>query len=378
MRTEITMMDKIKILMVMGNTGLGGTQAFVLNLLKNIDLGKFQIDIAVNNEKEDGIGDVFRQYGCNIYILPYFKVYNYFSFVKAWRSFLKQHYYSVIHAHSTNSASIYLKIAKEFGCVTVAHSHSDGYRGNCYQKEIKKFFAKGVGKYADYWFACSDKAAERLFGDEYKSYPRYFEIPNAINAEKYLYDEKKAKEIRTKLGVMKDEFLCGHVGTFSQPKNHAFLIEVFCEVLKRNNKAKLLCCGAGALMPQIKAKAKELGILERIIFPGVVMNINEYMMAMDVFVFPSLFEGFGIAILEAETCGLPVVMSDVIPSAVDLTDLVHRHSLNESASVWADTICDIKIKDRCAYNEVIVNSKYNMRTSAELITSLYQKMTSNI
>lgn len=362
----------------MGNTGLGGTQAFVLNLLKNIDLGRFQIDIAVNNEKEDGIGDVLRQYGCRIYILPYFKVYNYFSFVKAWRSFLKQHTYSIIHAHSTNSASIYLKIAKKFGCVTIAHSHSDGYRGNRLQKELKKHFAKGVGEFADYWFACSDKAAERLFGAAYKLYPRYFEIPNAINAEKYLYDGKKAKEIRESIGVKEDEFLCGHAGTFSQPKNHEFLIDVFNEVQKRNNKAKLLCCGSGALMPQIKDKAKELGILDRIIFPGVVMNINEYMMAMDVFIFPSLFEGFGIAILEAEATGLPVVMSDVIPSVVDMTDLVHRHSLNDSFSVWADTICDIKIiNNRSAYNEVIVGSKYNMRTSAELVTTLYQKMISN-
>lgn len=367
-------MGKIKILMVLGNTKMGGTQAFILNLLRNIDHERFQVDIAVNNEVENGIGDDFRSLGCEIYFWPYFKVYNYFSFVGFWKRFLSEHSYDIVHAHSTNSASVYLKVAKEAGCVTIAHSHSAGYRGNQGQQAIKRFFAKKVGQVADYWFACSDKAAERLYSQDYMSYPRYYAIPNAINAEKYLYDADTALKIRKAIGVDENALLCGHVGTFSVPKNHSFLMDIFSEVLKIKPEARFVCCGAGDLMPAVKEKAKALGILDKIVFPGVVKNCNEFMMAMDEFVFPSIFEGFPVSVIEAEATGVQVVMSDVITKEVDMTNLIHRHSLNDTPAEWAKTICSMPKVDRQAYNEPIAKSKYNMRTSISQISSLYEEM----
>ena len=367
-------MEKIKILMVLGNTGLGGAQAFVLNLIKNLDLSRFQVDLAVDTEKPNGIGEVVRSLGCNIYFLPYFKVYNYLCYVKAWDCFFSKHHYDIVHAHSTNSASVYLRIAKKYGCATIAHSHSAGYRGNVIQRQVKKYYAHKVRDVADYWFACSDKAAERLFGKDYRNKRNYHDIPNAINAENYLFSNEKAQKIRKGLGIKDDEFLCGHIGTFSTPKNHSFLIDIFGEVVRKNPKARLVCCGQGVLMPSVKEKAAQLGILDRIQFPGVVMNANEYMMAMDAFIFPSIFEGFPMSIIEAEATGLPIVMSDVITKEVDMSDLIHRHSLNDSPSKWAETIVVLKTGNRMDYNNPIVESKYNMRTSINLISSLYEEM----
>jgi glycosyltransferase involved in cell wall biosynthesis len=231
-----------------------------------------------------------------------------------------------------------------------------------------------VGDIADYWFACSDKAALRLYGERYVNYPRYYDIPNAINAKKYRYDKEIAAKIRREIGVSNDTLLCGHVGTFSQPKNHSFLLDVFKEVLKKNPNARLVCCGAGALMPQVKEKAKNFGIMDKIIFSGVVMNVNEFMMAMDVFIFPSIFEGFPISVIEAEATGLPIVMSAVITKEVDMTDLVNRRTLDEPAQKWADTVCNIGHKERTIYNQTIVDSKYNMETSVRMISSLYVQM----
>lgn len=362
-------------LMVLGNTKMGGTQSFILNLLKNIDKGRFQVDIAINNEELiGGIGDDLRQMGCQIYFWPYYKVFNKGKFVKFWREFLQKHQYNIVHGHSTNSAAVYLKVAKEMGCVTIAHSHSAGYRGSIILQLLKKYYAKQVGRVADYWFACSDKAAERLYGKAYKSDPRYYDIPNAINAENYRYDSKVAKDIRKQLCVEDDEFLCGHVGTFSVPKNHSFLIDIFNEVLKIKPKAKLVCCGAGVLMTQIKKKAVTLGIVDRIIFPGVVKNCNEYMMAMDVFVFPSLFEGFPVSVIEAEATGLNVVMSDVITREVDLTPCIHRHSLADNPKEWAQIACGLQEQDRPSCNKSIADSKYNIRASIKFITRLYEEM----
>lgn len=371
------MNEKIRILMALGNTGMGGAQAFVLNLIKNIDLSRFQVDLAVDTEKPDGISEAVRSLGCIIYILPYFKVYNYPSYVKAWDIFFRTHHYDIVHAHSTNSASVYLKIAKRYGCATIAHSHSAGYRGNVIQRLVKKYYAHKVRGVADYWFACSDKAAERLFGADYRNYKNYYDIPNAINAENYFYSKEKAQKIRKELGVKDDELLCGHIGTFSTPKNHSFLIDIFSEVVKLNPKARFVCCGTGALLPAVKEKAEQMGVLDRIQFPGVVMNANEYMMAMDVFVFPSLFEGFPISIIEAEASGLPIVMSDVITEEVDMSELVNRKSLRDSSTEWARTIIRLKHNDRRAYNNLIAESKYNMRTSIKLISSLYEELAAN-
>lgn len=368
-------MNKIRVLMVLGNTAMGGAQAFVLNLVNNLDLNRFHVDLAVDEIKPNGISEVMQSKGCYIFVLPYFKVYNYFSYKKAWNSFFKQNHYDIIHAHSTNSASVYLKIAKKYGCKTIAHSHSAGYRGNSIQCLVKKYFAKKVRNVADYWFACSDKAAERLYGSDYLSYPHFYSIPNAINAELYLYDNEKANSIRKTLGVEQNTFLCGHVGTFSVPKNHLFLIDIFYEVLKIKPEAKLVCCGVGNLMPAVKEKAKTLGILNSIIFPGVVTNCNEYLMAMDVFIFPSLFEGFPISVIEAEATGVQVLMSDVITKEVDLTSVIHRMSLNDKATEWAKTICSLKSEAREKYNKVIMESKYNMRISIKQISALYEEMT---
>ena len=363
--------------MVLGNTGMGGAQAFVLNLIKNLNLSRYQVDLAVDTEKPDGIGEAVRSLGCNIYILPYFKVYNYLSYVKAWDSFFSTYHYDIVHAHSTNSASVYLRIAKKYGCATIAHSHSAGYRGNIIQRQVKKYFAHKVRGVADYWFACSDKAAERLFGKSYRNNRNYHDIPNAINAENYLFSNEKAQKIRKELGIKDDELLCGHIGTFSTPKNHSFLLDIFCEVVKKEPQARLVCCGQGILMPSVKEKAVQLGIIDRILFPGVVMNANEYMMAMDVFVFPSIFEGFPISIIEAEATGLPIVMSDVITKEVDMSDLIHRQSLNDNPAKWAETVVGLKTENRATYNNPIVESKYNMRTSIKHISSLYEEMVKN-
>ena len=361
--------------MVLGTTEMGGAQMFLLNLLRQIDRDRFQVDMAVNREvKASGIADEWRSLGCHIYILPYFKVYNYFSFVRLWRKFLSEHSYDIVHGHASNSASVYLRLAKEAGCTTIAHSHSAGYRGRWMERLVKRLFARGVGRVADYWFACSDKAAERLFGKGYRLYSHYYDIPNAIDAEQYRYTVDVPGRIRRELGVKDGELLCGHIGSFSQPKNHSFLLDIFAEVLKLRSDARLVCCGAGPLMPQVKEKASELGLLDKIFFAGVVKNANDYLMAMDVFVFPSLFEGFPIAVIEAEATGLPVVMSDVITREADMTDLIHRHALSDSASAWAKTICNITPENRPAYNQKIVESKYNMRTSVQLISTLYEEM----
>lgn len=367
-------MRKIKILMVLGNTRRGGTQAFIMNVLRNINLSRFQIDFAINMDFDGGWGPEIRSLGSKIYIMPVFKVYNWISYVKAWKLFLRENHYDIIHGHTTNSAGIYLNIAKKYGCGTIAHVHSTGFRGNAVERVMKRLFSRLAKNNADYWFACSPKAAKMLYGDEYKVYPHYYEMPNAIDVKRYLFQQEIRQVIRKDLGIDDRTFLCGHVGTFSTPKNHTFLVEVFVEILRKMPSAKLLLIGEGILKETIVQQAKSNGVFDRIIFRQNLGNVNEHLMAMDLFIFPSLFEGFGMASLEAQATGLNVIQSDVIPRETLLTECVRTMSLSASPSEWASASLAMENKNREEANEVIEKTKYNLHQTIDLITRIYSEM----
>lgn len=360
--------------MVLGNTRRGGTQAFIMNVLRNINRERFQIDFAINNDFDGGWGTDMRELGSNIFIFPVFKVYNWYSFKGWWDAFLKDNPYDIVHGHSTNSAAIYLKVAKRHGCRTIAHIHSTGFRGNIVERITKRYFSKLTKEQADYWFACSENAAYLLYGDDYKSYPHYYEMPNAIDVKRFEFDENVRKRLRTELGVNDDEFLCGHVGTFSVPKNHIFLLDVFSEICKRNKGARLLLIGEGVLKKAIEQKAKDLGVYERILFRQNLPNVNEHLMAMDLFIFPSLFEGFGMVSLEAQATGLNVVQSDTVPKDTHLTECVKSLPLTETPCVWADKALAMAQRNRKAINKMILKTKYNLDNTITLISKVYEEM----
>lgn len=362
--------------MVLGNTRRGGTQAFIMNVLRNIDREKFQIDFAVNLDFDGGWGPEMRSLGSNIYIMPVFKVYNWLSFAQAWKAFFKEHHYDIIHGHTTNSAGIYLNIAKQYGCKTIAHIHSTGFRGNAIERIMKRLFSRLAKKNADYWFACSPKAAQMLYGEEYKTYPHYYEMPNAIDVRRYRFDAAIRECIRKELGLADGNFLCGHVGTFSTPKNHAHTLRVFSEILKKKPDARLLLIGEGYLKDEIHAQAKELGVFDKIIFKCNLGNVNEHLMAMDLFIFPSLFEGFGMVSLEAQATGLNIIQSDVVPKETLLTECVKPLSLNLSPVDWAAEGLKMTAKDRASINDVVADTKYNLKHTVDLITRLFTEMKS--
>ena len=364
----------IQILMTLGNTGRGGSQSFVMNVVRNINREKYSIDLAVYNDPVNGYGNEFRELGCRIHIVPKFNGGNYRRCTAAWRKLLAENNYDIVHGNATNAAYLYLKIAKLNGIKTIIHSHSSGFRGNLVERTVKSFFSKKGKKYADYWFSCSDVAAKKLFGEEYKDYAQYRVIPNAINVENYLFDEKKRVSIRRSLGINREDVLYGHIGSFSMPKNHTFLLEIFKEIVQVNPAAKLVLCGGGPLEATIKAYIAELSLGEHVIMTGNVPNVSDYMMAMDVMIFPSLFEGFPVSVIEAQSTGLPVVMSDVITSEVDLTECVHRMSLNDSPKEWARSVMGIRASDRQSYNKIISGSNYNVSTSIKQLESLYDEM----
>ena len=367
-------MGKIQILMVLGNTGRGGAQTFAMNVLRMIDKEKYQVDFAVNEIRENGYTEEIYELGSKIHVIPFFKGYNWRSYIEAWRKLLTENHYDIIHGHVSSSASIYLKEAKRHGCSTIVHSHSAGYRGNNVEQAIKMVFTLGAKKYADYWFACSKPAAIRLFGKDYKSNPNYYDIPNAIVTDNYIFNPNVRQRIRRDLGIDDKTRLYGHVGSFTAPKNHDFLLEVFAAILKENQNAYLVLAGQGERKQDIELKIASLGIQDKVKMVGNVGNANEYMMAMDLMVFPSFFEGFPITVLEAQATGLPIILSDSITDEVNLTECVYPMSLNLSAEDWAQKCECISATDRAKANQIIADSKYNMKNCVGTIMSVYNQM----
>ena len=327
------MMEPIRVLHNIASLHFGGSQAFVMNIYDNIDREKVQFDFIVTPEERKDLYDKVEQMGGRIFVCPKYTGKNHFAFCKWWDDFFTEHpEYHVIHGHVRSTASIYLEIAKKHGLVTIAHSHSTS-NGSGFSVVVKDIMQRPIRHQADYLFACSDKAGKWLFGEKALTQPNYRMIPNGVDLQRFAFNNEKRKQMRNDLGINKDTFVLGHVGRITVPKNHKFLVELFAEYHKMNQNSKLLLVGGGELFEEVKQQISQLGINDAVVMVGSKTNTEDYYQAMDVFVFPSLWEGLPVSVVEAQANGLPCLLSDTITRDVDLTDLVSYFPLDNKA-MW--------------------------------------------
>lgn len=368
------MAGPIRVLHVLNCLNCGGAETMIMNLYRIINRRKIQFDFIVHVTDKCDYDDEILKMGGKIYHIPQFCGKNYFQYKKAWSMFLESHHeYKIIHGHLRSTASIYMSIAKKYGCITIAHSHSTCSRGNMLEQFIKNFLQLPIRYIADYLFACSDEAGKWLFGGKSAKANNYRVIKNAIDVEKYAFDEGKRNKMRKELNIQ-NKFVVGHVGSFTPPKNHRFLIEVFYEICKKNENAILLLIGDGKLRMQIEKQIRVLGVQDKAILTGVVSNVNDYMQAMDVFVFPSLFEGLPLAVVEAQASGLPCIISDVITDEVHVTPKIQPVSLSKRADEWADIVVSVKNLDRADVKHIIEKSGFDIREAVEKLASFYESI----
>lgn len=348
------MSEPIRILQVFAGMNRGGAETMIMNWYRNIDRSKIQFDFIVHTEEICAYDEEIKKLGGRIYRVPRYTGKNHFSYKTAWKQFFKIHpEYRIIHGHVRSTASIYLKIAKKFKLKTIIHSHSIASRGNKIEKIIKNIMQYSIRYISDYFFSCSDEAGEWLFGKSIVKNKKYIIIKNAIDIDKYIFNEQIRKEIRQSFKI-ENKFVVGHVGSFTSPKNHLFLLEIFNEVLQLERNSKLILVGDGILKEKIVAKINELEIYDNVILVGDVPNVHEYLQGMDILIFPSLFEGLGISLIEAQASGLTCIVSDTIPKEAEVTDSVYRMSLNKSAKEWAGLIieCSDLNRTKNVYSEI--------------------------
>lgn len=318
-----------------------------MNIYNNIDREKVQFDFIVTPEDRKDLYDQVEQMGGRVFVCPKYTGKNYFAYFKWWDSFLKEHpEYHVMHGHVRSTAAIYLRIAKKHGLVTIAHSHSTS-NGKGLSSVVKDVMQLPIRYQADYLFACSDKAGKWLFGEKALTRSNYRMIPNGIDLKRFAFCEEKRQQMRQKLGIAEDTFVLGHIGRITVPKNHQFLVELFADYYKENRNSKLLLVGDGELFETVQRQCTQLGISDAVIMVGSKTNTEDYYQAMDVFVFPSLWEGLPVSVVEAQANGLKCLLSDVITHDVDLTDQIKYLALNEK-KLWLDEFVATQKRGRTA------------------------------
>lgn len=364
----------IRVLHYIGLLQFGGSQSFVMEIYRKIDREKLQFDFVTFPNEKSGYYQEIIQLGGKVFESPQFNGKNYFEFRKWWKKFfLSYPEYKVFHIHVRSVAVLCIGIAHRYGCYAIAHSHSTS-NGRGMIAIVKNVMQFPIRYQADYMFACSKEAGEWLYGKNVNKKKNYRVIPNAIDSLKFDFDPVKRNQIRKELNI-EDKFVVGHVGRMSVVKNHEFLVEVFAELIKRRNNAILLLVGDGDTKKVVEKKCKQLGIYEKVIFLGNKSNTQDYYQAMDVFVFPSLWEGLGIVAIEAQTAGLPCIVSNVIPKEIDLgIGLVHRMSLDSDAKAWADRIVEVFTSNRHGQSEVTKKMNYDVKDNAKKMQRFYLRM----
>ena len=360
----------IRILHVFGQLNLGGAESRTMDMYRNIDRTKVQFDFVVHNES--GVyEEEARSLGANIYRVPRYRMINDLEYRKAWNDLFKKIMASdetrvtFVHGHITSSASIYLPIAKKYGVEsTIAHVRSAGTDPGL-KGMLTRFMRRNLADKADYLFACSNIAAVSAFGQKAVDEGRTIFFPNAIETEKFRFDPATRDEVRKELGLQ-NAVVIGHVGRFHYAKNHEYLLKVFAAMLdsamccpsaegvedsdamQGSQRLVLILLGEGPRMDEMKALAETLGISENVLFLGNHQDIYRYYNAMDLFIYPSRYEGLPGTVVEAQANGLKTIMSDTICDEVIVTDLVETMSIEKDPLEWAKRSLEILKEDALA------------------------------
>ena len=381
---------KIKVLEVnIDDQGNGGVYSLVKNVIENKS-DDMQIDIAALEpfEKKENIKHL-KSFGTRIFFTGYCgnKIKKQFHIYKKMCTLLKKEKYDVVHIHSdvANKLLVSGMAAKRCGVrKIILHAHATGIDGNNRNVKEKahrlcRSLLHTIG--AEY-AACSYAAAKWMFPGIRKD--DVIIIKNGIDVDRYSFDKTVRDDVRGSLGLKEEDFLIGHVGRFMYQKNHSYIIDVFDDFLKKWNienrpgTPKLLLVGDGDLRPKIKKKAEKKGIRDRIIFYGLSNRVNDLLQAMDVFIMPSNFEGFGIAALEAQASGLDVVCSDKVPKSVrQIRNVSFLPITQEAVGKWSEALMKVHTDKRRDYADYLKKRGYDIKNTIDHLIDIYSQVVRN-
>ena len=361
---EINSCNKRKVLVVLPSLNVrSGVSSHVMGYYRNI-CNEFDIDFAIYTPTDNDNTKEILANGDRIFC---FKK----GFLKSWislRRFFKKNAkkYDIIHCHTFNYGLAYLKFAKKYGIKSrIIHIHSTEYSDGHIKAFLNKTFVRLCLRYANIYVACSKKAGDKAFRSR-----NYHIVNNGIDID--IFANGGRDSIREKLNIKDDEVLFGNVGRLVKTKNHLFTIKVFDDLRKsqKYRNSKLLLIGDGPELKQISAYIKQRKIEDSVIIISCAANIADYYAAMDCFIFPSINEGLGIAMIEAQASGLPCFCSNELPSEVFVTSLAHGLDLAIGAEAWSKIIMQTDLV-KSNTKKQLIDVGFDIKTESRKMIEFY-------
>lgn len=368
---------EIRVLHMLHSMNRGGAETMLMNYYRNLDRTKVQFDFLLTYEGTSDYEEEILSLGGRVFHLTPLTLKTMRTYCKDVEVFLQTHpEYQIVHSHTSSKSAIPLRIAEKCGVpVRISHSHNMILENRFSPKEIlRKVLKKPLRKVSTHNFACSKDAAIWLYGEDFWKNGKVRIMKNAIDLDRFSFQKEKRQELR-KEHDLEDAFVIGHVGRFDLPKNHDFLLEIFSEIKKQKENAVLMLVGDGVRREEIERHAAQLGLTDSVRFMGVREDVPDLLHVMDVFLFPSLSEGLGIVLIEAQTCGLPCFTSkDVVPEEAKISNLLTFVSLEESPKAWADRVLQTDFtKDRVSHAAEAAKHGYDIKKSAREMQNFYLK-----
>ena len=362
----LIMKHPIRVLQVVTYMGRGGLETMLMNYYRHIDHSKVQFDFLTHREFDGDYDKEIKELGGNVYHLSNLNPLS-IDYKTSLNDFFENHpEYKIVHSHLDCMAGIPLKYAKLNNVpLRIAHAHNSNQTKDL-KYPLKLFYKRNIKKNANYLFACGDEAGKWMFNTD-----KFKVLNNAIDAKDYTFNMNIRNDKRKEFGISDDSIMVGHVGRFFPQKNHDFLIDIFNQFHKDYPNSYLMLVGEGELKTSIQDKVNTLGLEDYVIFTGLRSDVNELLQAMDVFLFPSLYEGLPVSIVEAQAAGLPCLISDKVPIECKKTDLVYQLSLEDSVNTWADKIYELSHISRRDTYEEIKQSGFDIVENAKWLENFY-------
>lgn len=358
-----------------------GQETLLMNILRNIDRNKLHFSFLCSSEKVGEYNEEIKQLGGNIFYLKKcwlhkIKYLNYLGDIYVNYLFFSQHKraFNILHIHNYHAFTTYLQVlgAKWAGMHTIiVHSHNSNsvhpYLHLCFRNALNYF---NINR-----FACSKVAAQWMFGEKAE---KTLIINNGIILDDFSFNKNARIELRKNIGISDDELVIGHIGRFNSQKNHTFPLSIFQEIHKINRQTKLLLVGKGELEESIKKMITKLRLDDSVILLGIRDDIPKLLSCFDVFLFPSLYEGLSVVLVEAQASGLPCIISDTNSSEIKLTENIHMLSLNDPPRIWANKVLEYKNEYRHSKVNQLSEQGYDIKNVSQLLFQKYNELTNNI
>lgn len=366
----------IRVLQVIAGMNAGGMETMIMNYYRNLDRTKIQFDFLISEKEKCFYEDEINSLGGKIYRVTSRRT-DIIKNRKELKQFFKKHKYKIAEFHQGITYYYPLKMAKKYGVSKrIIHNHGID------RKFLKKFkiynevFAKRrISNLATNYFSCSEEVNNQLFSNKIIKQNTIEIIPNAIDVEKYEYSIENRKEIRQELKIEENIKIYGHIGTFTYPKNHNFLIEIYEKIQKAETDSKLILIGEGPLKSEIENKVKEKKLQENVLFLGIRQDIYKILSAMDYFIFPSVFEGVPLTLIEAQSNGIPIAMSDSISQEATINSNCFRLPLSDEEK-WINKIennTEETTERRIRRNEEMRKTKFDIKLQTKNLQKIYLK-----